>query len=299
MPDATRSGMIGTAARQDPKETFVADAREEEPAESSSSSSDSDSSSDESHPDLILPNDPVAEKAHWDPDFEMHQHRAVGTQQDSFSCGVRMTTGFQTVYEVDVLVFRKCKRCTTAKPVKDVGAAASALKKRRARGLEVHLTEAEIDAVIASGVSSLARLAFAASPPGTTPTDEQVRGLFTGGLVPNVGTLASLKRLIFEAQTLVVADVKANFKVTRKEENIPTNMAPVERENRVAEQRKRLTGLRLRGEEEVGQNVYDLLLAMAEKDVLVYHGPEKFHTRRQELLNKKPGKELATDASSL
>eukprot|EP00435_Cladocopium_sp_Y103_P018197 s4173_g4.t1 len=167
----------------------------------------------------------------------------------------------------------------------------------RARGLEVHLTEAEIDAVIASGVSSLARLAFAASPPGTTPSDEQVRGLFTGGLVPNMGTLASLKRLIFEAQTLVVADVKA--KVTRKEENIPTNMAPAERENGIAEQRKRLTGLRLRGEEEVGHNVYDLLLAMAEKDVLIYHGPEKFHTRRQELLNKKPGKELAIDASSL
>eukprot|EP00435_Cladocopium_sp_Y103_P060970 s205_g22.t1 len=106
-----------------------------------------------------------------------------------------------------------------------------------------------------------------------------------------------MKRLIFEAQTLVVADVKN--KVTRKEDSVPANMAPAERENRIAEQRKRLTGLRLRGEEEVGHNVYDLLLAMAEKDVLVYHGPEKFHTRRQELLNQKPSKQLAIDASSL
>eukprot|EP00435_Cladocopium_sp_Y103_P059530 s575_g21.t1 len=167
----------------------------------------------------------------------------------------------------------------------------------RARGLEVHLTEAEVDAVIGGGVTSLARLAFAASPPGTTPTDEQIRTLFGGTVVPNIGTLASMKRLIFEAQTLVVADVKS--KVTKKDDVLPAVMAPAERENRITEQRKRMTGLRLRGEEEVGHAVYDMLIAMAEKDVLIYHGPEKFHTRRQELMNKKPGKELAIDASSL
>ena len=92
----------------------------------------------------------------------------------------------------------------------------------RARGLEVHLTEAEIDAVINAGVTSLARLAFAATPPGTTPTDEQITGLLGGTLVPNVGTLASLKRLVFEAQTLVVADVKS--KVTKKDDAIPANV---------------------------------------------------------------------------
>eukprot|EP00435_Cladocopium_sp_Y103_P049235 s2261_g14.t1 len=131
----------------------------------------------------------------------------------------------------------------------------------------------------------------------TTPTNEQIRTLFGGTVVPNVGTLAAMKKRIFEAQTLVVADVKS--KVTKKEDVLPAVMAPAERENRIAEQRKRMTGLRLRGEEEVGHAVYDMLIAMAEKDVLIYHGPEKFHTRRQELMNKKPGKELAIDASSL
>ena len=167
----------------------------------------------------------------------------------------------------------------------------------RARALEVHLTEQEADALIANGVTSLARLAFAASPPGTTPNDDQIRTLFGAAVVPNVGTLASTKRLVFEAQTLVIADVKS--RATKKDDSVPTNMAPAERGNRINEQRRRLTGLRLRGEEEVGHAVYDLLLGMAEKDVLVYHGPEKFHTRRQELLNRKPAKELAIDASSL
>ena len=99
----------------------------------------------------------------------------------------------------------------------------------RARGLEVHLTEEEIDAVIGQGVTTLARLAFAASPPGTTPTDEQVKGLFGDTVVPSVGSLASLKRLVFEAQTLVVADVKS--KVTKKDDILPAVMAPAEREN--------------------------------------------------------------------
>ena len=167
----------------------------------------------------------------------------------------------------------------------------------RARALEIHLTEAEIDAVIDAGVTSLARVAFAAAPPGTTPTDDQIRPLFGGTVVPNVGTLTSMKRLIFEAQTLVVADVKG--KVNKKDDLSPVIMAPAERESRIAAQRTRMTGLRLRGEEEVGHGVYDLLLTMAEKDVVIYYGPERFYTRRQELLNKKPGKELAIDASNL
>ena len=56
--------------------------------------------------------------------------------------------------------------------------------------LEVHLTEAEMDAILGNGVTSLARLAFAVAPPGTTPTDDQIRTLFAGAADPNLGTLA-------------------------------------------------------------------------------------------------------------
>ena len=50
-----------------------------------------------------------------------------------------------------------------------------ALKKR---ALEVHLTEAEVTALVANGVVSLAQLAFAAAGPGQTASDEQIRNLF-------------------------------------------------------------------------------------------------------------------------
>ena len=78
----------------------------------------------------------------------------------------------------------------------------------KARGLEVSLTSDEIDALVHNRVDSLARLAFAACQPGESPTDEQIVALFAGRAVPNQGTFASMRRLIFEAQTLLSADLQ-------------------------------------------------------------------------------------------
>eukprot|EP00435_Cladocopium_sp_Y103_P058747 s575_g20.t1 len=138
-PDTTRSGMVGEACRTDPKDDFKPPDESVAEASSSSSSSEAESSSDESVAELAMPNDPVVEEKQWDPDFDMFQHiksqvvhlRAVGSQQESFSCGVKKTADFKEVREVDFLVFRKCKRCVVAKPIKDVGAMAAAFKKRR------------------------------------------------------------------------------------------------------------------------------------------------------------------------
>ena len=65
------------------------------------------------------------------------------------------------------------------------------------------------------------------------------------------------------------------------------------------QQRNRLTGLRFKGEEECSHASYDLVLAVLEKDCLTYLGPEKFPTRRNELMQKKPSKEISIDQSQL
>ncbi len=44
---------------------------------------------------------------------------------------------------------------------------------------------------------------------------------------------------------------------------------------------------------------YDITLTMLEKDCPLYLGPEKFPTRRNELLQKKPSKEISIDQSQL
>ena len=101
-PDATRSGMLSAPSQEDPKDNFtVEEEGAPEDIDQSSSSSESDSGSDESHSALVEPDDPpaVADGKQWDPDFDMFQHkkskvvhvRAVGSQQGTFSCGVKQT----------------------------------------------------------------------------------------------------------------------------------------------------------------------------------------------------------------
>ena len=166
----------------------------------------------------------------------------------------------------------------------------------RSRAAEVSLTAEEINALTNNGVSSLARLAFAACAPGQTPTDDQLTALLRP--VPlNPGNAASLKRLIFEAQTLICSEVKD--KAGKREDSSQASFAAPERDARIVQQRNRLTGLRFKGEEECSHASYDLVLAVLEKDCLTYLGPEKFPTRRNELMQKKPRKEISIDQSQL
>ena len=167
----------------------------------------------------------------------------------------------------------------------------------KARGLEVSLTSEEIDALVHNRVDSLARLAFAACQPGESPTDDQIVALFAGRAVPNQGTFASMRRLIFEAQTLLSADLQN--KVHKADESVKIKLAPAERDNRIKDQKARLEGLRFRGEEECSHQSYDLALHMLEKDTLLYLPPDKFPTRRHELLQKKAPKEITIDQSAL
>ena len=146
-----------------------------------------------------------------------------------------------------------------------------------------------------NGITSLARLAFAACHPGQTPTVAQLQP-FLHPIPLNPGNTASLKRLIFESQTLVCNEVKV--KANRKDD-ASTTAAGAERDARIEQQKLRLIGLRFRGEEECCHSSYDITLNMLEKNCLLHLGPEKFPTRRHELLQKKPSKEISIDQAQL
>ena len=168
-----------------------------------------------------------------------------------------------------------------------MGTSLESVNALKSRALEVALSPDEANAS--------ARLAFAACHPGQRPTEAQLQPLLQP-IDLNPGNVASLKRLIFEVQTLVCNEVKIK---ANKKEDAPTNFAPSEREARIQQQKDRLSGLRFRGEEECAHCSNDIALTMLEKDTLVYLGPEKFPTRRNELQLKKPGKEIAIDQSQL
>lgn len=75
-----------------------------------------------------------------------------------------------------------------------------------------------------------------------------------------------MKILIFEAQTLLSAELQS--KVRKTDDQTGSKLAPAERENRLKEQKTRLEGLRFKGEEECAFQSYDLVLNMLEKDSL-------------------------------
>jgi len=164
----------------------------------------------------------------------------------------------------------------------------------KARASEVGLTADEVKKLFDHGVTCMAKLAFAACPPGQNPTDDQVNPLFGGGL--SIGSLASAKELIFESQTLVVAELKN--RVDKGDEAASAPMAAAERDTRIAEQRKRLTGLTHTGDEECSYESYNLVHAMIQQNTVLYHHPERFATRQFELQQRRPRKELTLDAKS-
>ncbi|CAE7689738.1 unnamed protein product [Symbiodinium necroappetens] len=178
---------------------------------------------------------------------------------------------------------------------------ASLLKSQAAfkeRALECGLTEAEHDALVARGVTTLSGAAYAVSTPGVTPTEAALRGLLDP-IAPegvSVGSLAAIRRLVFESQTLAIAEVKLAIEGTDGEKR--SELAPAERTSRIAAQKARLCGYDLTGTMEVAHSCYTYV-SMIDADSPFYLEPHKFITRAQEISHERPGKEIVLDASKL
>ena len=167
------------------------------------------------------------------------------------------------------------------------------------RASEVGLDDATRTLLENQGITTLAKLAFAVGQPGETPTEGALRGMVAGGGDPGavaLGVVSSLRRLIFEAQTLLIAQVKTL--VENKVDETKLEMAPAERTHRIADQRGRLVGMTLTGELECGYCCYDLVMKLAQHNSIVYLPPHKFVSRKAELGLDKPKKELTIEANS-
>ena len=120
------------------------------------------------------------------------------------------------------------------------------------------------------GIKNLGGLAFACGQPGSPVPEADVRALLdqaVNGKAVTVGDVVVMKRLIFEAQTSMVALSRAHADPaadpsTRK-------MPTAERATRLAAQKLRLTGLDLQGTLEVAHSVYDVINGMVEADTYV------------------------------
>ena len=169
----------------------------------------------------------------------------------------------------------------------------------KARALSHGLVQGIVDSLVSKGITSLNRVAYALTPPGAAPSEQALRLLINADKPEDVtaGQLASIRRLVFEAQTLSVSQLKQQVEGADSKDSKVRELPADERRFRLAEQKQRLAGMELKGPLECSFGSYNMVVQMASEDVLQYMSPNKFTTRAQEVLSQKPQKDLILDAS--
>eukprot|EP00435_Cladocopium_sp_Y103_P075107 s178_g54.t1 len=166
---------------------------------------------------------------------------------------------------------------------------------RHAKQLGLH--DEYLDGLKTAGVTTLPRLAVSCGQQGAPATEANIRQMLPDSAPSRaitVGDVAVMRRLVFEAQTSVVAQPSA---LADPAADPTQNKLPqAERMARIAEQKKRMSGLRLEGPMEVTVCTTPTS-GMMQADALKYLNPAKCIPRMQEITMTKPPKELRLDAS--
>ena len=152
-------------------------------------------------------------------------------------------------------------------------------------GAELHEGLARLE------IKDFSTLAFALGTPQKAPTDNQFEEL--GQKIygtPTVGQLALLRKLHFEATTLMVASINEQVKSDSAD---PTSMSKrlpaAEKQSRLESQMKRLSGLRIVGEMAPSHQLLDLANSMVESGIITWISPSKCSKRDDEIqANIKP-----------
>ncbi len=142
----------------------------------------------------------------------------------------------------------------------------------RERAAAIGLNDATVEALTVQGWSTLGEFAFATpQAPGASADDVVFRRDVVApalGEEPEPARVAQLRRLFFEAYTMVASDMRS--RVERTDDDPPKKLPRVERENRIDAIRRRLPGARLTDEREPGASVVDAFTQMADDGQLRY-----------------------------
>ena len=151
-----------------------------------------------------------------------------------------------------------------------------------------------------SGVNTISSLAYAHGQPGQPISNEEF-GTWVRQLDPHatIGGVSSLKRLLFESQTQLLALLKDQ--VTNPEPLAPKKVPQAEREARLANLRTRLAGVLIEGHTEPSHALLDQASQMYDQNILRYIPLEKCYSRLTELSvsTKAPAKLLEVEASKI
>jgi len=137
--------------------------------------------------------------------------------------------------------------------------------------------------IINAGITSFSSLAFSSGTPQSPPNDEAFR-TFADTVLPagyNMAVYSAFRRLHFEAATLVVAQLKQ--KVAGDGDEGKQKLPTVEKQSRLAEQKRRLTGIDIEGELQPSYALVDAVNGMIETSSVLWIAPSKSTSRDQEI----------------
>ena len=103
---------------------------------------------------------------------------------------------------------------------------------------------------IDNGLLTFSQLAFGVGTPQQPCSDDEFKqfsSVLNGGVDLNVAALSRFRRLHFEAQTLVVAHLKSQI-TNDPVSDAPKKLPQAEKVARLEDQKRRLTGLEIKGE---------------------------------------------------
>ena len=132
------------------------------------------------------------------------------------------------------------------------------------------------------GINTFSSMAFSIGTPNQPPTDaafEQfAQRVFT---LPSMGQIGKLRRLLFEAQTFVLAQLK--MAVSGDQSSTARKLPVPEKQARIADLKHRLNGVVLEGEKEPSYGLIDLCQTIYETGNIIWIHPSKCHKRDSEV----------------
>ena len=154
------------------------------------------------------------------------------------------------------------------------------------RAAEVSLTTRVITALQDAGLKTLSQLAFCVGQPGQLLPQTDFDN-WTNSLLQNmtIGEKASLRRLILESQTMLVATLKDMTEQPDGASLKKVGMA--ERNARMEKLKLQLKGVAISGPLEPSQGLLDAAMQQWDPRSLKHIGPEKCHSREEEVQNLK------------
>ena len=146
-------------------------------------------------------------------------------------------------------------------------------------------------------ISSFSTLAFTLGSPQNPVSDDQMNELANKihGGAATVGNTALVRRLHFESCTFLMADMKTQ--VTATDPSEPVRKLPfVEKQTRLEAQKRRITGLLHKTEQQPSHQLIDQVYNMVESGAVLYIHPSKCHSRDHEIQSesKQKSKQILT-----